>query len=177
MQNPIIKNGVFSGLAMVIYTLVIYLVDPSLLSNMKLAFIPMIIVIIFMVRAVSDFKAQNNGFASFGEALLQSLGTAVIATVISNIFVYILYNFIDPGMLEVLKQASIDQMESMEGLLGEEGVDRAVDELESQEFTFGIGKVLIGTLTSIFIYLIISLIVAAITQKKPKGAASLDSHV
>jgi len=177
MQNPIIKNGVFAGLAGILLMLVLYLAAPSMMTSPWISLVSFAIIIIFMVMAVSNFKAQNNGFASFGEALLQSLGVAGVATIIGSIFSYLLYNVIDPGLVDVLKEASIAQIESMEGLIGEEGVDKALDDLENQEFTFGFGKILFGAISAMVIYLIISLIVAAITQKKPKGAASLDSHV
>jgi len=140
-------------------------------------FVSLAILVVFMVKAVRDYKAQNGGYASFGEALIQSFGTALVSMVISIIFTYLLYNIIDPGLGDIMKESMIDRFESMEDLLGEEAVEEMIVALEEQDFSMGLSQIIQGSLTSSILSLILALIVSAITKKNDSGIGSLDGNV
>jgi len=175
MDKPFVKNGLFLAILMIIITLAIYLLSPVSLTSFWYSITGFVLVIVFMVKAVRDYKIQNQGFASFGEALVQSFGTAIISGVVSAVFTYILYNIIDTGLGDVMKESMVERFENMEGMVGEEAVEQMIASLDEQDFSMGIGQILTGTMMSVVIYLLIALIVSAITKKNDAGITSLDS--
>lgn len=175
MDKPFVKNGVLLAILSIIVTLGLYLVTPQSLTSFWFSILAFVLVIFFMVKSVRDYKAQNAGFASFGEALVQSFGTALVSGILGALFTYILYNFIDPGLGDLIKESMIERFESMEGMVGEEAVEQMIAGLDEQDFSMGLGQVLSGTMMSMAIYLLIALIVSAITKKNDSGITSLDS--
>ena len=94
-----INNGVILGFAGIVFTLVLWFMDQSL--NKSLGYIWLLVllfVLFFMIKSYRDNYLK--GFITYG----QSLGAGVIImlyyAIISAIFGYILYKFIDPGLLD-----------------------------------------------------------------------------
>ncbi|HPC97982.1 MAG TPA: DUF4199 domain-containing protein [Bacteroidales bacterium] len=94
-----INNGLILGMLSIVYTLVMYFLD--LMFNKAQGYIfllVLIVVIFFMLKSYRD--NYLHGFIKYG----QSVGAGVIIflylSIISAIFTYILYKFIDPGLIE-----------------------------------------------------------------------------
>ncbi len=165
MQNIVLSKGAILGVIVVIFTFLLYFINPELLSKWWITSIPLLIYIYFMVDAVRAFKAQNEGYATFGQALLSSWLTAIVGGTIGMIFTYLLYNFIDPSLIEMMQQKSIEMVEGFAGNMSEEDYDKMIENMESQN-QFGLSGQIIGWLTASFVGLIISLIIAAITKNE-----------
>ncbi|MEZ5001383.1 MAG: DUF4199 domain-containing protein [Bacteroidales bacterium] len=104
-----INNGVILGFAGIVFTLVLWFLDQSL--NTSLGYIWMLVVLVvlfFMIKSYRDNYLK--GFITYG----QSLGAGVIImlynTIISAIFAYILYKFIDPGLIDKMIAMSEQKM-------------------------------------------------------------------
>jgi len=173
MSKPFVKYGVYYGLFTIIMTLAIYLLDPTLFGNMWFSFLLMPIPIIFMVLAVREEKQKGGGYVQFGTAFLQGLGVVVIGYVISGIFTYILYNFVDPGLEDVIKGSVIESMESYEDMMPEESYEKMIDDLDAKSFS-DMGTIAMGLISMTFIGTIFSLIIAAIMKKARTGIETLD---
>ena len=78
-------------------------------------------------------------------------------------------NYIDPGLLDLQREISIDAIEKLSGLLGEEGTEAALDALENQDWSFGVGKALQTYFMGLIIPgFIIALIISAVMKdRKP----------
>lgn len=115
-----LTNGVILGLIGVIYTLVMYFLDLTLNKSMGFLFLGlMVFILFFMIRSYRDNYLQ--GYITFG----QSVGAGVVLflyySVISAIFTYILYKFIDSGLTG--KQLAMIEETLLERGLPQEAVD------------------------------------------------------
>ena len=74
-------------------------------------------------------------------------------------------NFIDPGLIEIQREISIEGLEKMSSFLGEEGMEAAIEKIENNN-PVSIGNMSIAFVFSLIIGAIVSAIVGAIMQKK-----------
>lgn len=172
MENHSIKNGLIYGLASVIYSLVVYLVAPDLLFSMGISMVVgLALVIFFMVRAANAEKEDNEGFLSYGEALRTTFVVFAVGALISTLFTYVLYNFIDSSLLEVMQEQAVETAVSMAERFGAEGeqLEEIREKAMEQDMSFGIGKVALNYIFACIFGLIISLIVSAFVKKNSPG--------
>lgn len=131
MSNPSIKYGVYAGVILIVIDLVLYLVSPKAMI-MASSYIALPIIVVSMILAVRDFKAENEGFASFKEAFTASWLTYLFTGLITSFFTYLLYNFIAPDLLELAIQISAEAIEKMKGMMGEEAYEAAMESMENK---------------------------------------------
>lgn len=174
-KNSGVRNGVYLGVASIVYSHVCYLINPRLMLNVASLFV-YVIVLYFMYRATVDEKAQNEGYLSFGEALKVTFLTYVVGTFISSIYVYIMYNVVDPGLMEVAREVSIESAEFVTKLLGgnEEQLDQMYDQLESENLEMSFSMIFLNYLISLIIPGFIIAIIMSAIRKNPNADASLD---
>lgn len=158
--------GLISGLASVIFSLLLYLGGVKWFVN-PVAYIGFLIPIIIAVLAAVKLKKQQGGYLEFAEALKVTFTTFVIGTVISTLFSYVLFNFIDVPFREALTQETTVKMQEMMQKFGapQEAIDKATeDALKGNNYTFG--KQMLGTALFCIFWFVISLIISAIVKKK-----------
>ena len=116
-----LNNGVILGLAGIVFSLIMWFMDQTL--NRGLGYIWLIVLIValyFMIRAY-----RNNflkGYISYGQSMGAGVVILLYYSIISAIFAYILYKFIDPTL--------IDKMIAM----AEQGmVDRGIPEAAMEQ--------------------------------------------
>lgn len=161
-----LKWGAIVGIYSIIQSVIgfVFKLDPTQGAYQWVASILGIAVaIIGIVMAMRSFKADNDGFMSYGQGL--GIGTMMggIAGLISGVFNYFYHTFIDPSFMERIKDAQLAAME-------EKGMSS-----EQIEQTMGFMNMLsnpsmaivFAILGGVFLYFIISLIVAAV-QKNEK---------
>lgn len=165
MQKIVLSKGGILGILLVVYTFGMYFINSELLSKWWLTSLPILFYIFFMTDAVKAFKSQNDGYATFGQALLTAWLTGIIGGTISMLFTYLLFNVIDPSLMEMMQQKSLEMVESFAGNLSEEEYDKMLEQMEKQN-PYSISGQAIGWLTGSFVGLIIALIIAAITKNE-----------
>lgn len=136
LENPAIKNGIIAGIGSAVFVLLLYLVNPRWIFGFP-SYITTIIFIVLMVQSVKAEK-KNIDYTSFSDALKPAFLTFVVANFIYIFFYTILVNFIAPELLDVQKEITLEMLEKMSGLLGEDGLEAAVDEVEARDFDFGL---------------------------------------
>lgn len=136
LENPAIKNGIIAGIGSAVFVLLLYLVNPRWIFG----FPSYITTIIFIVMMVQSVKAEKKliDYTSFSDALKPAFLTFVVANFIYIVFYTILVNFIAPELLDIQKEITLEMIEKMSGLLGEDGLEAAVDEVEARDFDFGL---------------------------------------
>ena len=172
MNSNAIKYGVISGIVSIIFSMALYFINPKMMFG-GLAYLGMLIPVFFMWKASNDEKKINEGYLPFGEALIISFIVVAIALLISSIFTYILINFIDPSLVDVIKEISIEAAEKVAGIFGadEDSLDEMRDQMDEQDLRPTIFTTLFNYLGSLVVGFIIALIVAAIVKKtRPYGA-------
>lgn len=156
-----LNNGIIMGLAGVVYSLVLYFLDQSLNKTLGyIWFVVLIILLFFFIKSYRDNYLK--GFITYG----QSLGAGVILmlyySIISAVFGYILYKFIDPGLIDKVIAMS-------EAAMIEKGVPEAAIEqgmkVQEKIMTPGIMNA-IGIFNNMLFGTILSLIISIFTRKE-----------
>jgi len=156
-----LTNGLILGLIGIVYTLIMYFLN--LTTNRSLGFIFIliqIIVLFFLVRSYRD--NYMHGMISYGQALGAGVIICLYYSVIMAIFSYILYAFIDTGLID--KILAMSEEAGLKKGYTQEQIDLGM------RFTKKIMTPPIMALTSIFSSMffgfIISLIIAAFVRKE-----------
>ncbi len=171
MKNNGVKFGLISGL----FTILIYLASYFFLDIRSLISITswenvvgLIIGMVLMYMAAKKTRDQKGGYIPFGEALVPAFITSAISTFIGIFFFYILVNFIDPSLQDVMAEATLDSSRKMFEMAGmsEDKILEELEKVEDQESN-SLASIAIGFFTSILIMgLPLSAIIAAIVMKK-----------
>ncbi len=154
-----LKWGVILGIALIIYSLVLYLTDSA--GNNKLSIISFLISIGGLVLAMRDFRTRNGGFMAYGEGLTIGTLTAAISGLLSSLFSVFYTTVIDTTIMSRMVDKTRDQWE--ESGLSDDQIDQQIKYVEWFQspgllFAFGvIGAVISG--------LVLSLIVAAFMRR------------
>lgn len=164
--NVGITYGLISGLASVIFALLLYLNGAKAFVS-PVAYAGILIPIVIAVLAGIKQKKNEGGYLDFAAALKVVFTTFVIGTIISIIFNYVLFNIIDIPFREALTQESTEKMQEWMVKFGtpQEAIDKATEEaLKGNNYSLG-SQALSGAFMCI-VWFIISLIIAAIIKKK-----------
>lgn len=116
MQQTAVKFGIIAGIAIVLYLLVFHQIDRTLLLNPLVYWSPILVAVATMRMVVSRERDKNDGKIEKREALKQAFLTYVLAYLFFSVFIFLLFNFIDPGLTELQKQAMLDAGRKVEGL-------------------------------------------------------------
>jgi phosphate/sulfate permease len=172
-MNEIIKKnginfGVIMGVFAVVFTSTIYLVDLSLFTKPWLSVITIVFGIVIGVVLVSKTKKDLGGI-SFKEAFSVYFLAAVIGGLISTLFNYILFNFIDSSAKETIKELTIKYTTDFMEKLGTPtaAMNEAIQKMAETD-NFSIGNLALGFAVSLIFSAIFGLILAAIFKSKNK---------
>jgi len=160
-QQTWIKYGLILSLATIGLTILFfYLVDIGLFKQSLILYGA---IVLFMVLAGLEYRKNNQNTMLYGEAFKVTFLTTLLGMVISSVFSYVLMNFIDPELVDIMVEKTIDSTESFMRSVGapEDQIDQALDQLETEmplQFT------LAGTLKNMINIVIISAILSAIVS-------------
>jgi|GEM_PF-2210438 len=168
MDNVAIKNGLILGVIWIIYNLLLYLVNPTMLGGWQVHLIFLAAVFLMWKSAVGE-RQINEGILSFGEGFKASLLTILIGLLIGLLFKHILMSVIDPNLPDLLKENAIEQIESVGEAfsMSDDQLEEMVEAIEEQDMTPTIVNTLGGFLMLVLIpYLPTALIIGAIAKKE-----------
>ena len=171
-MNEIIKKngitfGLISGLLSILITTLIYIIDLNLFTSWWLGVVIIITYIIVAVILMSKTKKELKGQFSFKEAFTTYFICALVALVLSVSFNIILFNFIDPGAKEIIKDATMKAMVQVFEKFDTPAAvaNEALKTLKDND-QFSIANLLRGSLTNIIVSSIFGLLLAAIFKTK-----------
>lgn len=165
--NTVLRFGGYCGLALVVYSLLSYLLgaNPMSIAFMALNFFLALGITVTAAALAIKFQRDqlDGGFIGFGRALLIGFATTGIGVFISSIWNYILINFIDPGYIDKLKEdfMSSPWAESIPAEAMEQSMER-FDKMA--DLGANLTQALMGAL---IMGLIAGLIAAAIMKRNP----------
>lgn len=163
--NNALKFGLYYAIFSIVFTLIIYLLDIKMYetaTSLSILFFSLVFAVSFILFGIKSYRQNGlGGKITFGQAFGQGFVIGLIATVISVIFNYILYEFIDPSYLPNMLIEAVDYLEGQG--VPEEYMEPAIERMESSMTTMGQLKG--GLIGGPIISLIISLIVAAAVKK------------
>lgn len=161
--QPSVMPGIFLGIAFIIFSLVLFLLDINMQSGWNyLSLILMVIGLYWSMITVRD--KTLGGFISYKQAFIVGFWTGLIATIISIIFTYVQVTVIDPGFAQELLDKAIEQAL-------ERNPDMSDAELEQTEsitkiFTSPTMITVWGFIGSLFFTALLSLIIAIFAKRE-----------
>lgn len=169
LEKSFVKWGLYAGLASVVLTFLLYVVDIKLLVSGWISLLIYGMIITFMILSAREERNQNEGYLSYGKAVLNSLGVNVISTIISVVFTALLYNVIDPELPESLKTITMENMAATMESFGssEADIDNALKMAEERQVDYDLKGLALVASIAIAMNFVIGLIVSIFTRKNP----------
>lgn len=171
-MNQIVKSkglmfGLILGFILALMTTYAYSVDLSFLVKPWLIVVYFFLVIILGIFAISSAKKGLGGYISFKDAFSTYFLVIVVGFLISSLISLLIFNVIDPGAQEEIKQLSIDKVtDMMENFdVPQENIDEAIAKIQDQD-TFSFVSQIKNYFISLAIYSVFGLLLAAIMKKK-----------
>ena len=171
-MNEIIKKnginfGIILGVFSVLFTTAIYVIDLKLFTSWWIGLVSIAIAITIGVVLVSKTKKQLNGVLPFKDAFTVYFIAALIGTVISTVYNYVLFNFIDPSAKETLKEITMKYTAEMMEKFGAQAaqVNEAMKKVAETD-NYSLGNMLMGLAIALVVQAIFGLILAAIFKSK-----------
>jgi hypothetical protein len=152
--------GALLGLALVIYSLILWMLDLS--TSRSLGYVSYLIIIAGLFLGMKMFRDQESGgFITYGRALGLGVMISLFAAIISGFFGYIFFKFLDPGMIEKIALMAEEQL--YERGMPEEQIEMA---LNAQKMFMKPGFLAITSFIGyVFMGFIFSLIIAIFVKK------------
>jgi len=156
-----LNNGLILGFIGVVLTLILYFFD--LITNSSLSYIILLIeaiVLYFMIKSYRDNVLM--GYITYGQSVGAGVVIFLYATIISTIFTYILYKFIDPGLIN--KMLAVAEENLVKKGVPSDSIDTAMN-LTKKMMKPGI-MLISGLFGGVFLGTIVSLIISIFTKKE-----------
>ncbi len=171
-MNQVVKTkgllfGLILGFIFALMTTYAYSIDLSFLVKPWLIVVYFFLVILLGLLAISAAKKGLGGFITFKDAFSTYFLVIVVGFLISSLISLLIFNVIDTGAQEEIKQLSIDKVtDMMENFdVPQEAIDNAIAKIE-EENTFSFVNQFKNYFISLAIYSVFGLLLAAIMKKK-----------
>ncbi|MES2063797.1 MAG: DUF4199 domain-containing protein [Bacteroidota bacterium] len=178
ITNLAFRKGLIIGGIIVALSLILWLIDPLMqYTNTMVSLIPLVLVIVLFVVFGLEIRKAVNGYWSFGEAFKALFIMSVCVSVLSILFHYILFNFIDPTLTQrVLEAVSAKITESLSNAgMSQDKIDEVTQSM-GDKFNATPMSELRNLGVGIVIYAVIDLIIAASIKKNPPLAFITDDE-
>lgn len=106
-MNNGFRFGVWAAVLSVLYIAVLYVTAPTYLITGYERITLLLFFILMGMAAYTERESRAEGFIEFGELLKMTLRVYLIGFTAKFLFIYVLFNFIDPDMIELVKDAQV----------------------------------------------------------------------
>lgn len=164
-SSTVYTYGLYLGIASIVFSLITYY--GGLMGNKAFSYLGYVIIIASIFLGLNHYKTkQNNGFLKYSEGLGLGVLISLVGSIVSGVFTYVFFTFIDPAKhLQLLTITQEQQMQSGVSEAQLEQIEGVMSAMMSP-----ISLALLGILFGVLGGLIISLIVSAILKKDPEPA-------
>ncbi len=122
-----LNYGLLLGVISVVFAVMLYTQKMHYETNTTVIVISIVIMAAIVFMAVNAFKKANGGYLTISEALKVAVGLALIGTIITLAYQFVLTNFIEPDFmdkaLEIAKPKAMEQNPSMTEEQWEQGME------------------------------------------------------
>lgn len=168
LMNNAIKNGLILGGISVVMVLLIYVIDYTILVQMKMLLFTFLISVGYAVYAGIGYRKEIGGYISFGKAYQHGFFMFIASSVVYTLFTFLLYYVIDPELPAKLTEASLANTEEMMRGFGmaEDQLEEAMEKArEASANQFSPAKMALGLVFGVIAGAIFALISGAIVKK------------
>lgn len=110
-KNISLRYGLFAGVGMVAYILLFYFWDPRLIFMPSVLWSSLLIYLFFMWKGCAKAYQLSTDDYSFQQAIKDAFTIYVFANIVYYVFYYILMKFVDPSLLMVQQEVSLENLE------------------------------------------------------------------
>ena len=157
-----IISGIYAGIALILVSLVYYVTGNTFSKSAQ--WVGYVVMIGGVIFAQLNYRNSLGGYMTYRQALGVGVLAMLFASILSGVYTWLLYGFIDPSLQEQLRYLTEQQIVE-QGRLPEEQIDAAVE--MAAKFQNPVIMMLFAIFGGALAGLIISLITAIFTQKKP----------
>jgi len=166
------RYGLLGGVISIIIGLIMYLSGMVDYSTGKQDIVSQVLGYAVMIGAVIlalKFYKDNNGHLSIGQGLGTSFFTGLFMGLLTAIWIYVFFSFIDPSLLDIIKEAAKENAMAG-GQMSEEQYEQA-EGMMNAFMSPGMMSVF-GMLGTIFATFIVGLIASLIMKQDPNPLAN-----
>lgn len=164
VRKFILNNGVLLGVSSVILSVIMYVMNMHLDRNWIAGTLGFVLMIIFIVMGINQFKKNNGTFLSLSQALKIGVGIAVVAGIIGTIYQLIFMNVIEPDFMDKMMEKQYEQMVESNPNMTQEQLDMSIE--MAKKFSSPAITAAFSLIASAFFGLIISLIAGLVMKKE-----------
>jgi len=170
MNAVIKKNGISFGVIIGIISILVATLTYvfRLYTSWWVGLLSFAISIVLYCVLLSKTKKELGGVYSFKEAFTTFFIAAVIAVVLATLYNVVLYNFVDPGAKDIVKEETIKSTVKIMESMGtpSSAINEAVDNMQKDD-PFSISKQLLGAAIALAVSCVLGLILALIFKSRP----------
>lgn len=157
-----INFGLIAGILMIALSLILWLL--GMMENQWLGSISYLILAFAMYLGAKNYRdALNDGWLTYGEAFKIGFFVTLIAAVVTMVYNYAFFAFIDPGFIASKMADAENAMLEANPNMSDEALETALN--MSAKFTSPIMLTVFGLIGTVIFGTIISLIVAIFAKK------------
>lgn len=162
------KAGAILAAINIAITVIMYVADPAAMANWWLGLLILVLNLVLVVVFGIKYRNSVGGYLAFGKAYIHGFVALAVSGFIVILFNILLYTVIDPDLVGVITEASIEKTAEFMQNMGapSESIDEAIAQMEKDmpgRFTLS------GFLTQygigLIIYAVVALITALIVKK------------
>ncbi|MBN2236780.1 MAG: DUF4199 domain-containing protein [Bacteroidales bacterium] len=163
-----VNYGLIAGILMIALSLILWLT--GMMENKFLGYISYLILAVAMFMGSVNYRDKfNEGYLSYGEGFKTGFFVTLIAAVLSLIYSYAFFNFIDPDFIGTILAKSEEAILEANPNISDADLERALS--MSAKFTSATMLSVFGFIFTIIFGVIISAIVAIFTKKENTSMA------
>jgi hypothetical protein len=127
--NHALRWAIIMAVISILYTIVLYVIDYTLMVQLKMLFVSLAIYFGIAIYAGIDYRNSVGGFLSYGKAWQHAMVIFAISALISTMFNLLFYTVIDPELPAKLTDATLENTRSMMAGFGapEDQIDKEIE--------------------------------------------------
>ncbi|MBX2896496.1 MAG: DUF4199 domain-containing protein [Cyclobacteriaceae bacterium] len=168
LKGHVIKWGLIVGAISITLTVLLYVIDYTLMVQLKTLFLMLLIYLGVTIYAGIDYRNNIGGFLPYGKAFVHGFLVLAISALVATLFSAVLYHVIDTELPQKLTDASLENTRQMMEKFGapEDAIDKALEDAKGRTANqFTITGQLISYASILFFSAIMALISAIFVKK------------
>ncbi|NML38356.1 DUF4199 domain-containing protein [Chitinophaga sp. G-6-1-13] len=167
-SNPGVKWGFISGIVLILLNVVAWKAGNDVLFSMWNNLTQLLLFIILGALAGRELKKSYGGYIGFKAVLKPVFTTFVIGWLLSAIFQFVLYKYLEPGLPEALKAYTLANTEHFMrwGKAPQDEITKQIDSIKTTDFSVNFTKSFLLYLKHIIFFFGVAVVVSLILRKK-----------
>ena len=153
--------GVLAGVVTIALMLLVYQFDKATMLSRLVYWPSLIIYIAFMYKACLEERKSHGGFLTFQDGLRTAFGTFLIANLIFYVFYYVMFNYVDPGLVSIQAETFRAYADAMEPGQAKD----MMKAIEKQGFEVTLSSAMLGFAKGAIGGFLLSLIIGGLTKR------------